>query len=118
VSAYPADLFSGSSPLGLGYQLGAAAAAAAAAAASPWRPLYLPPATASPSSATPYRHHSGLLQAPITPHHHHTQPALWSPAAAGLTDGTQPASVQHHHHHHLHTLFKQSCNSTLHYIQH
>ena len=83
MSAYPADLFTGSS-LGLGYQLGAAAAAAAAAAASPWRPVYMP---ASPDQR--YRH-SPLQSSAVSPHHH-----LWSQtsafshpaAAAGLTEG-------------------------------
>jgi len=96
VSAYPADLFSGSS-LGLGYQLGAAAAAAAAAAASPWRQLQT---AASPAADRRYLSSPMSSMSSISPHHylhqHHQQP-VWSPtsafthpaaaAAAGLTEG-------------------------------
>jgi len=97
VSAYPADLFGGSS-LGLGYHLGAAAAAAAAAA-SPWRQLYTP---ASPAAERRYL--NSPMQPTISPHHlhhhHQQQQPVWSPtsafthpaaaaaAAAGLTEGT------------------------------
>jgi len=74
VSAYPADLFSGSS-LGLGYQL------AAAAAASPWRQLYT---AASPASAE--RTYLGSpMQSTISSyhlHHHQQQQPMWSPTSA------------------------------------
>ena len=104
VSAYPADLFSGSSSLGFGYQLGAAAAAAAAAA-SPWRQLYVP---ASPVPAEHRYRHSPLQSTVVAHQHHHQQQqqrqSLWSPtsafshpaaaaaAAAGLTEGAMHAS--------------------------